>query len=104
MKKQVALTLAGAAAAALFSAAPAAATPAQDERFWDILTSNNIVPGPQAVRNAYRICSWVWGSGASVWDAVERIYLDNDVTYHSAEIFVAAAISIYCPPQASSVA
>jgi hypothetical protein len=104
VKKRLALALAATAAVGLFNPALSAASPAQDERFWDILTANDIIPGPQAIRSAHRICSWVWNGGTSVWDAVEKIYQDNGVTYHSAEIFVAAAISVYCPPSSSEVA
>lgn len=87
-----------AAGLALCSASPASATPGQDQRFWDILVANQIIPGPQAVNNAYTICSYVWSGRADVWDAVDAVYQDNDLSYRQAEIFVAAAISVYCPP------
>lgn len=103
MKQKLASALVAAIAAATLCSPPASASPAQDDVFWDILVANDIIPGPQAVQNAYRICHMVWGTGATVWDAVERVYRDNNVTKHEAEIFVVTAIRVYCPPPKSSV-
>lgn len=96
--RKILATAALLAGLALSSAVPAAATPGQDQRFWDILVANQMIPGPQAVNNAYMICSYLWSGRADVWDAVDAVYQDNDLTYRQAEIFVAAAVSIYCPP------
>lgn len=97
MKTKIAASLL-ALSALLFSAATAAATPGQDSEFWDILLANDIVPGPQAVQHARTICAALWSGRADVWDAVDAVYQDNDLSYDDATVFVASAIRIYCPP------
>lgn len=97
MKRKIAASLL-ALSALLFSAAPASATPSQDSDFWDILLANNIVPGPQAVQHARTICAALWSGRADVWEVVDAVYQDNDLSYDDATAFVAASIAVYCPP------
>lgn len=101
MKIKLAVLLAAVALAAPFSAPSAQASPGQDQRFWDILIADGIIPGPQAVRNAHLICSYLWSGRETVYDAVEQVYLNNNLSYGQSETFVAAAISVYCPPDSS---
>lgn len=91
------LLAASLAVAALLTAPNAAATPEQDQQFANILYSEGIVPGPNYVSVAQRVCSHVW-QGYSADDAVDVIYRDNDLTYDGAQTYVAAAIFVYCPP------
>lgn len=98
MIKEAVFALATATAVALSSAAPAGATPSQDQTFYNILLNNRIQPGSMAVYNARVICREVWAGNATVWDAVDNVYENNDLSYNQAKIFVAAAIEVYCPP------
>lgn len=103
MRKKFAL-ISVAAATALLSSPTANADRSQDQYFWDILIASDVIPGPRAIVNAHSVCAAVWSGEATVWDAVDKIYQQNDVSYLQAQIFVNAAIDVYCPVTSSKVA
>lgn len=104
--KRTLLAATGLAALALALPSTANATPEQDELLFDVMVNNGVYLYPNAVRAANAVCAAAW-SGADLDDVTAEIYHGNyDWNWDQSELFVGAAILIYCPPaeyQSSSV-
>ena len=74
------------------------ATPSQDRLLFDTMASVGIVLYPNAVTAAYAVCAEVWGGRDLNLLAQDVLEGNTGWTNGQAQVFVAAAVSIYCPP------
>lgn len=94
------LTVAALTVATLVNAPLAKATPDQDQQLFDTLNRAGIALNDRAVPAAYGVCSEVWRGVHPEYVAAEVASANADWYFEQAEVFVAAAIMIYCPPAA----
>jgi len=97
MKAVHLVTAAGVAAAALVSAAPAYASPA-DDAFIDAVTSNGITfpSNEYAIDTAHQVCDRI-DSGQSPASVATEISGNSGLSTDDTGFFVGAAIGVYCP-------
>lgn len=88
-----------ATAAVVLALSPQAnATPEQDQQLHDIMASVGIELYPNGYRQAYAVCSEVWGGRHPEYVASLVASGNPSWYFEQAETYVAAAIAIYCPP------
>lgn len=87
------------AAAALVLSPQANATPDQDRKLHDIMAAVGIELYPAGYTQAYQVCSEVWSGRHPEYVASMMASGNPDWYFEQAETYVAAAITIYCPPE-----
>lgn len=75
------------------------ASPQQDQMLYDVMYQQGIVLYPQAYAQARKLCGVMWGGYGTPDEAVDVVSDANPQwDYSQAQLFVGAAITIYCPP------
>lgn len=76
----------------------AAATPEQDQLFYDSMAQAGIELYPAAIPIAYAVCADVWSGTDPDYESGIVLGTNSSWTLDQARAFVALAIIIYCPP------
>jgi hypothetical protein len=66
------------------------------------MRNNGVILTSAAVPAAYAICEAAWSGYPLDYLAGDVFSRLTDVSYAQAQLFVAAAITVYCPPQGAT--